>query len=441
MLNRVFAGLAILAGAFLIFLAGSASSFFEVLPGRLLHPAYRAADALYVKSTAYETPYATNLWQRSSHDFSGVGRHDPEQAQAGYTLYTSGNKQGALLIDMRGNVAHEWQMPFYDVWPNPQHLDERPNPEFIVWRKAMLWPNGDIIALYIAEGITPWGMGVVKLAKDSSLIWRYPGKAHHDIDIGPDGQIYLLTHELRSEAYPGLPRIEAPYLDDRVVILDADGQQVADIGILDAFMQSAYRDFLPGIPKSPIGDYLHANAVEVVTREMAEAHLYAKPGDILISMRQPGVIALIDPVAEQVTWARRGPWIGQHDPDFLANGNMLIFDNRGRMAAGGISRVQEFDPLTGSVVWEFHGTPQEPFWSGVRSGQQRLPNGNTLITESDRGRLLEVSSAGDIVWEYVNPETGGPDNAYRPVLTWGERYLSEELDFLNEADEVSAAEN
>ncbi len=57
-------------------------------------------------------------------------------------------------------------------------------------------------------------------------------------------------------------------------------------------------------------------------------------------MRQPGVIALIDSVVAQVTWARRGTWIGQHDPDFL-------------------------------------------------------PNGNTLITESDRGRLLEVSPAGE----------------------------------------------
>jgi hypothetical protein len=42
-------------------------------------------------------------------------------------------------------------------------------------------------------------------------------------------------------------------------------------------------------------------------------------------MRQPGVIALIDSVVAQVTWARRGTWIGQHDPDFLPNGNMLIF--------------------------------------------------------------------------------------------------------------------
>src|SRR5262245_65643091 len=34
---------------------------------------------------------------------------------------------------------------------------------------------------------------------------------------------------------------------------------------------------------------------------------------------------------------------------------------------------------------------------------QRLPNGNTLITESSFGRFFEVTKEGEIVWEYVNP--------------------------------------
>ncbi|HEX9698530.1 MAG TPA: hypothetical protein VGD06_03635 [Acidobacteriota bacterium] len=32
-----------------------------------------------------------------------------------------------------------------------------------------------------------------------------------------------------------------------------------------------------------------------------------------------------------------------------------------------------------------------------------MPNGNTLITETDRGRAIEVDAAGEIVWELVNP--------------------------------------
>ena len=34
---------------------------------------------------------------------------------------------------------------------------------------------------------------------------------------------------------------------------------------------------------------------------------------------------------------------------------------------------------------------------------QRLPNGNTLVTDSATGRIIEVTKAGEIIWEYVNP--------------------------------------
>jgi hypothetical protein len=39
---------------------------------------------------------------------------------------------------------------------------------------------------------------------------------------------------------------------------------------------------------------------------------------------------------------------------------------------------------------------------------QRLPNGNTLITESAFGRVFEVTKEGEIVWDYVNPYFGKP---------------------------------
>ena len=34
---------------------------------------------------------------------------------------------------------------------------------------------------------------------------------------------------------------------------------------------------------------------------------------------------------------------------------------------------------------------------------QRLPEGNTLICEGLRGRIFQVTSSGEVVWEYVNP--------------------------------------
>ena len=45
----------------------------------------------------------------------------------------------------------------------------------------------------------------------------------------------------------------------------------------------------------------------------------------------------------------------------------------------------------------------DSFFSLLRGGNQRLPNGNTIITESDQGRVFEVTKDGKIVWEFYNP--------------------------------------
>jgi hypothetical protein len=37
------------------------------------------------------------------------------------------------------------------------------------------------------------------------------------------------------------------------------------------------------------------------------------------------------------------------------------------------------------------------------SSAQRLPNGNTLITEGNGGRIIEVTAGHEIVWEYISP--------------------------------------
>ena len=40
------------------------------------------------------------------------------------------------------------------------------------------------------------------------------------------------------------------------------------------------------------------------------------------------------------------------------------------------------------------------------SGANRLPNGNTLICSGPNGHLIELDSADNIVWEYINPIEG-----------------------------------
>ena len=86
---------------------------------------------------------------------------------------------------------------------------------------------------------------------------------------------------------------------------------------------------------------------------------------------------------------------------------MLVFDNRGN---NGKSRIVEFNPLTLEVVWSYKGDPAEAFYSRLAGTNERLPNGNTLITESRAGRAFEVTSSGEIVWEFYNPARAGEKN-------------------------------
>ena len=60
-------------------------------------------------------------------------------------------------------------------------------------------------------------------------------------------------------------------------------------------------------------------------------------------------------------------------------------------------------PQRGGVVGYCGGPSLFDFFSPYISGAQRLANGNTLICEGCLGRIFEVTSAGEVVWEYVNP--------------------------------------
>ena len=402
----------ILSVAFLAFIAGSLTMYTERFPSTYLADAYRGGLALWEQRTRFDDPYPSACWQPQRTEARGVTIYDSERTYDGLTLYTSGHGQTALLVSMAGEVVHEWSVPFSEVWDVSAgtHQDPRPD-QYIFYHKSVLYPNGDLLAVYEAVGDTPYGYGLVKMDRDSRPIWSYMGRAHHDMDLGEDGRVYVLTQDVTHDVIEGVEHLKPPRLDDFVVILSPDGEELKKIPLLEAFVDSPYRRMLNTVPWFANGDYLHTNAVDVISAEQAARFPFASEGQIVVSMRDIGVVAVLDPESEQIVWALQGPWLGQHDPDILPNGNILLFDNHGHYGAGGRSRVIEFDPETMELVWSYTGSEDHPFESGIRSGQQRLPNGNTLITESDGGRLLEVTREGDIVWEYLNPARRSDDGS------------------------------
>ena len=63
------------------------------------------------------------------------------------------------------------------------------------------------------------------------------------------------------------------------------------------------------------------------------------------------------------------------------------------------------NPETEKIEWLYKSSPPDNFFSITRGSNERLPNGNTLITESDKGRVFEVTKEGEVVWEFYSPDT------------------------------------
>jgi hypothetical protein len=428
--------LASVAGAiFLVFLLGVGFGVFKIFPYSVIDNAHKALVALQDESRHVASRYDMNVWAElrpESGGKAGVTTTDTDGTYDGVTLYLSGDTQAAYLIDMAGHVVHQWARPLSSIWNPAIATNELVADDKVYWRAAHVYPNGDLLVVCVGYGITPWGLALVRLDKDSNLVWCYQKNVHHDLDVGSDGRIYALTHEIRKAPPQGLEALSSPLIDDRIVILDDGGHELQTISLLEAIRDSPFVDvILDELRYRKNGDMLHANSIAVIAPDRAERLPFAEAGQILVCLREVNLIAVVDPPSARVAWMMRGPWHRPHDAEFLPDGNLMIFDNRGNLGAHGLSRVIEVDPATSQILWSYSGRVDAPFFSKIRARQQRLPNGNTLITESDGGRLLEVTRGGAVVWEFVNPVRGDKDGTpYLPIVMGGERYRRDELSFL-----------
>lgn len=332
---------------------------------------------------------------------SGVTVDDAARAFPGLNLYTSGHAPEALLMTMNGRILHRWAYEFADAWPDYRRRPADHPDNFEYWRRVHLFDNGDLLAIFE-------GHGMVMLDRDSHLLWSFSENPHHDISVAPDGSIYVLTRRARR-----IERInpDRPVLEDFVTILDPKGAVLRQISILEALERSRYSGAVA--LRAAGGDIFHTNTLELLDGRLAALSPKFAAGNALISMRDLNMIAIVDLGAEEVVWASIGIWVKQHQPTLLDDGRILLFDNLGR---AGHSRVIELDPETGTVVWSYGERSGEELDSECCGSAQRLPNGNTLISETDRGRALEVTRGGEIVWEFVNPERRGADRELIAIL-------------------------
>jgi arylsulfotransferase ASST len=419
---------------FLSYLLGAAVMFFELPTSDLLSKAFLGARAWnerrQLPGQTADQPTLAGLIDKPGKTFDG------------FTLYACASLEvpscQAFLINMRREVVHRWAVSFSQVWPNPFHTKEgRVKDSLVCFFGCHLYPNGDLLVVFHGLEQLANGYGLVKLDKDSNIVWKYAANIHHDVDVGEDGTIYALEHKLVKEMPQGLEYIPTPCLVDDLVLLSSEGKLLKSIPLLEAFRDSPYaallaslekptkKDDRPGRLTGPRfdeavlrQDALHTNFAQVLSRKLAPQFPQFKAGQVLISLRHLDTIAVVDPDKRSVVWAARGPWQAQHDPQFLDNGHLLLFDNRG-LPKG--SRVLEYDPQTQAFPWSYAGENKGPFYTSERGMCQRLPNGNTLIVDSEGGEIFEVTRRKEVVWSC---------STYRRFIATARRYGPNQLQFL-----------
>lgn len=282
----------------------------------------------------------------------------------------------------------------------------------------------------------------------------------------------VLSHTNRKVPAVGPGELE----DDHIIELDADGKitwewragdHVDELGFDAAARDAISKATVPGSRGGAAGagpvaagaraggpgaaggergfDWLHINSATWLgpNKWFDAGDQRFAPDNIIISARSASFVAIIGRDG-RIVW-RMGPdfsktpeliaigqIIGQHHAHLIpkglpGEGNLMVFDNGGSSGYGlpsGIapygvniygranSRVLEIDPVAMKRVWMYNGNG---FFSTNISGTQRLPNGNTLITEGAGGRIFEVTTDSRIVWEFMNElgSNGRPNTIYR----------------------------
>jgi len=105
---------------------GFVTAKFKFFPNHQFVVAFQAAAAKYGLAVAQfvfsnkhdKYPF---IWFPTNETTSGVVLHEKGHISPGLTFFCDGSTS-ALLIDMNGNVFHQWQKGLYEVWPRPEHV-------------------------------------------------------------------------------------------------------------------------------------------------------------------------------------------------------------------------------------------------------------------------------------------------------------------------------
>jgi uncharacterized protein (UPF0248 family) len=337
----------------------------------------------------------------------GLRACEPERAYPGFTLFAPHfvQNRNVYLIDLQGEVVHTWNLPY------------PPGLSGYLTERGTLFYNGRTSEENFLNRFPFKGGVVLEADWNGKVLWEVRHRDHHHHGILlRNGNVLLhcmgevpdeiarrviggmTENSLLSGQYAPRPEAEAGKMySDYLAELTPAGQTVWEWRTWEHLDPVA--DGIAEV-QAPRTLWAQGNSVQ----ELPD-------GDILASYRPTSTVIRISRKTGKIVWKLGPPTVaGQHAPNVLENGNILIFDNGVHRLDDSVpySRAIEINPATNEIVWKYQDKPSWNFFSPRMGNAQRLPNGNTLITESSFGRFFEVTNDGETVWEYVNPFFGKP---------------------------------
>lgn len=370
----------------------------------------------------------------------GVVTYDRTRSHDGFTLIQGLFSDGAeiRLIDMEGNIVRKWPTRFFDIWPDPKHVfpDSRiPASNTNTDLHGMWMLNDGSVIFNFSE------LGSAKMDKCGKVLWTIDRATHHSVTPNPDGTFWIPGKREPARVSDDLVLFdysreeflrEGGEYEDTLLLVDEGGKILRELSVLGALVKAGFEHHLFDLGRLGRNDPTHVNDIEVVTEALAKKIQGVKAGDLIVSIRKIHMLVIMDDITGEIKWHQSGPWVGQHDPDITAEGNIEVFNNRmsyidqaaseNQIPVAKIgSNIISFDPATNKhhVIYPRQDQPQ--FYTRIQGSHQLLDNGNRLIVESRAGRVFEIDSQGNIVWDYIKPY----DDVYASWISHAVRYNKE----------------
>ena len=253
---------------------------------------------------------------------------------------------------------------------------------------------------------------------NSKLIWINTNiESHHSLELDHENNIWISGRRLYSQLPELIDKENTEFLDDLIMKINPENgdvlfeksviQILKDNDLYDLIFKNGNYEFDP----------IHLNDVQPALTDSD----YWKKGDLLISSRHLSTIILYRPSSNKILWYRQGPWLNQHDPDFLDGNKISVFGNQ--VFRGVMENKLELPYEFNSVfIYDFENDSFiEPYKTFLESEKIKT------ITE---GRS-EILSNGDLFVEETNNGRIFIGDTIKKKLTFSKRLNDEEISYLH----------